>query len=155
MNNIQLMEFLISTSDMLERRLDRRLAFLRGISYREYRLLKCIEESPQRKMTRVDLATAVGLTPSAVTRALKPLEKLGYITTERGVRDAAADRAACRCTVRDARQNLAVLTEGGVSLLNDTTRAVTDMVAQLPVSDWSSKQKSELGELLSALRGQA
>ena len=141
MNDIQLMEFLISTSDMLERKLDRGLAFLRGISYREYRLLKCIEESPQRKMTRVDLATAVGLTPSAVTRALKPLEKLGYITTERGV--------------RDARQNLAVLTDGGASLLNDTTRAVTDMVAQLPVSDWSSKQKSELGELLCALRGQA
>ena len=140
MNDIQLIEYFISTSDAVERRLDRGLAFLRGISYREYRLLKCIEDSPQRKMTRVDLATAVGLTPSAVTRALKPLEKLGYVTTEKGV--------------RDARQNLAVLTAGGESLLDDTTRAVADMVEQLPLSDWSSKQKRELLELFSALRGQ-
>ena len=69
MNDIHLMEYLISTSDAVERRLDRGLAFLRGVSYREYRLLKCIEDSPQQKMTRVDLAAAVGLTPSAVTRA--------------------------------------------------------------------------------------
>jgi len=36
----------------------------------------------------VDLAAAVGLTPSAVTRALRPLEKLGCVATQKSERDA-------------------------------------------------------------------
>jgi len=138
MNDIELIEYLIATSDAVERRLDRGLSFLRGVSYREYRLLKCIQDSPQQKATRVDLAAAVGLTPSAVTRALKPLEKLGYVTTERGI--------------RDARQNLAVLTPGGADLLADTSSAVADMVAQFPVADWSATQKASLLDMLGSLR---
>ena len=138
MNDIQLIEYLIATSDILERRLDRGLSFLRGVSYREYRLLKCIQDSPQQKMTRVDLAAAVGLTPSAVTRALKPMEKLGYVTTERGV--------------RDARQNLAVLSKGGEELLRDTTAAVADIIEQLPIREWSDKRKRGLLTVLEGLR---
>lgn len=138
MNTIELIEYLIATSDVVERRLDRGLSFLRGVSYREYRLLKCIQDSPRQKMTRVDLATAVGLTPSAVTRALKPLEKLGYVTTERGV--------------RDARQNLAVLAPGGETLLQDTSKAVADIVAQLPIKQWTAAQKEGLLGMLASLR---
>ena len=138
MNSIQTIELLMSTSDALERRLDRGLSFLRGVSYREYRLLKCVQQSPQQKMTRVELAAAVGLTPSAVTRALKPLEKLGYVTTERGI--------------RDARQNLAVLTEGGQVLLQDTDAAVNDIVEQLPITAWSNTRRSNLVELLQAMQ---
>ncbi len=138
MNDIELIEYLLATSDVVERRLDRGLSFLRGVSYREYRLLKCIHDSPQQKMTRVDLAAAVGLTPSAVTRALKPLEKMGYVTTERGV--------------RDARQNLAVLSAGGIELLQDTGSAVADMVEQLPVKQWTAAEKDRLLKLLTSLR---
>jgi DNA-binding MarR family transcriptional regulator len=138
MNSNETIELLISTSDALERRLDRGLSFLRGISYREYRLLKCVQQSPQQKLTRVDLAAAVGLTPSAVTRALKPLEKMGYVTTERGI--------------RDARQNLAVLTEGGQVLLQDTDAAVNDIVEQLPIATWSNSKRGALVELLQAMR---
>ena len=137
MNSDQTIELLISTSDALERRLDRGLSFLRGVSYREYRLLKCVQQSPRQKMSRVDLAAAVGLTPSAVTRALKPLEKLGYVTTERGI--------------RDARQNLAVLTEGGRVLLQDTDAAVNDIVEQLPIATWSKTKRNNLAELLQSM----
>jgi DNA-binding MarR family transcriptional regulator len=51
------------------------------------------------RLRRVDLATAVGLTPSAVTRALIPLEKIGLIRRQ-------ADS-------RDARVGYAVLTPAG------------------------------------------
>ena len=138
MNNTDTIEFLLSTTDALQRRLDGGLSFLRGVTYNEYRLLHCIQQSPQQKLTRVALASQVGLTPSAVTRALKPMEKLGYVTTERGE--------------RDARQNLAVLTPGGAELLSDTTQAMNDMVDQLAIAQWSDKQKESLVNLLTSLR---
>jgi DNA-binding MarR family transcriptional regulator len=70
----------------VERRLDRALSGTKGISFSEYQILEAIERD--RGATRVDLADRVGLTPSGVTRALKPLEKLGFVETVRDHRDA-------------------------------------------------------------------
>lgn len=69
--------------------------------------------------TRVDLARAVHLSPSAVTRALKPLEKIGYVSTKKGE--------------RDARQSVAILTPAGKELLNDANNLVLDEIASLPI----------------------
>lgn len=79
------LEFL-ETAYALDRRLDRALSNARGISFSEYRLLRTLSKSGAVWFPRVDLAYAVGLTASAITRALKPLEKLGYVTAERGER---------------------------------------------------------------------
>ena len=53
----------------LERRLDASLGAIRGISLAEYRLLRALGDAPGAQASRVDLAHAVGLTPSGVTRA--------------------------------------------------------------------------------------
>lgn len=103
---------LVGAAGRLERRLDRALAGVRGISFSEYTLLRALAGLYDGRATRVDLAAAVGLTPSAVTRALKPLEKLGYVATEK--------------TDRDARRSLAVLTPGGATLLEDARGVVRD-----------------------------
>src|SRR5262245_10484179 len=96
---------LLDAAAMVERRLDVALSHTRGISFSEYRLLRSLSTLHQGTVMRVELANAVGLTPSAITRALKPLEKLGYVSTEK--------------SERDARRSLVSLTAGGVKLLAD------------------------------------
>lgn len=110
---------LLLTASRIERTLDRRLSSLRGISFSEYQLIRQLAGSPGAAAARVDLAEAVGLTPSAVTRAIKPLEKLGYVTTER--------------SDRDARRALATLTPAGQELLADAEAALDDSLDSLTV----------------------
>lgn len=110
---------LLETAARVERRLDLALSSIRGISFSEYRLLRALDRTPSGSATRVDLAAAVGLTPSAVTRALKPLEKLGIVVTQK--------------SDRDARRSLASLTSAGLDLLADARGVVADVTALLPL----------------------
>jgi len=110
---------LLDAAAYLERRLDRSLSAIRGISFSEYRLLRELAQQPEARAMRVELAQATGLTPSAVTRALKPLEKLGYVETLK--------------SDRDARRSLACLTEGGRELLSDAEGVAQDVLVSLPL----------------------
>ena len=96
----------------LERRLDSSLGAIRGISLAEYRLLRALGDAPGAQASRVDLAQAVGLTPSGVTRALRPMEKLGIVTTLK--------------SKRDARLAIAALTPAGRELLSDASGVIDD-----------------------------
>jgi DNA-binding MarR family transcriptional regulator len=96
----------------IERRLDNSLGALRGISLAEYRLLHALGNAPNAQASRVDLAQAVGLTPSGVTRALRPMEKLGIVSTVK--------------SKRDARLAIAALTPAGRELLSDASAVVDD-----------------------------
>lgn len=109
---------LLDAAGYVERRLDRALA-IRGLSFSEYRLLRELARRPELRAMRVELAQAVGLTPSAVTRALKPLEKLGFVETLK--------------SERDARRSLACLTPGGRELLADAEGIARDLIASLPM----------------------
>jgi len=96
----------------LERRLDNSLSAIRGISLAEYRLLRALGDTPGSQASRVDLAEAVGLTPSGVTRALRPMEKLSIVSTVK--------------SKRDARLAIAALTPAGRELLDDASGVVND-----------------------------
>lgn len=119
----------LETASALERRLDRVLSSTKGVSFREYRLLMALSEANPAGCPRIDLANAVGLTASAVTRALKPLEKIGFVTTER--------------SERDARQSLAVITPAGRDLLADAQAILRDALRDLPVNSLSSPKLTE------------
>lgn len=133
-----LMLELLETAAQIERRLDAALSGIRGISFSEYRLLRSLHESPSRSATRVDLARAVGLTPSAVTRALKPLEKLGYVNTRK------ADR--------DARRSLAILTAPGVELVADGRQVVRDILTSLPAASFGAAEAARFTSHLAEFR---
>ena len=96
---------LLRASGKIERRFDRMLSAVRGVSFTEYMLLKRLREQPKSSSSRVDLAALVHLTPSAVTRALKPLEKIGFVSSHKNE--------------RDARQTVAKLTGAGKELVSD------------------------------------
>lgn len=111
----------------LELRLDRALSNTKGISFGEYRLLSVIAEAAPRGVSRIDLASRVGLTASAITRALKPLEKLRFVKTVRNE--------------RDARQSLATITPGGLALLEDARGIVADVLRDLPLNSLGEKKR--------------
>jgi DNA-binding MarR family transcriptional regulator len=122
----------------LERRLDGSLGAIRGISLAEYRLLKALGDAPGSQASRVDLAHAVGLTPSGVTRALRPMEKLSIVSTVK--------------SKRDARLAIAALTPAGRELLDDASSVVDDtMQTVLKRSPELSSKVVELTEIFESL----
>ena len=129
--NTQFVFALLSAANGIEGRLNRVLSNVKGVSFTEYYLLEQLKDLHNGAATRVDLARAVNLTPSAVTRALKPLEKIGYVTTQKGE--------------RDARQSLATLTPAGEELLRDANNLVLDEIASMSIP------KNIRAELIQAL----
>ena len=124
-----------SAWNRLERRLDKSLGAIRGISLAEYRLLRALGDAPRSRASRVDLAEAVGLTPSGVTRALRPMEKLSIVSTVK--------------SKRDARLAIAALTPAGRDLLDDASGVVDDtMKAILKRSPELTGKMLEVTELL-------
>lgn len=119
----------------LERRLDNSLGSIRGISLAEYRLLRALGDAPKAQASRVDLAQAIGLTPSGVTRALRPMEKLGIVSTVK--------------SKRDARLAIAALTPAGRELLSDASGVVDD--AMKAILKRSTKALAQMDELIDAL----
>ncbi len=119
----------------IEKRLDSSLGAIRGISFAEYRLLRALSDAPNSWASRVDLAHAVGLTPSGVTRALRPMEKLGYVTTAK--------------SKRDARLALASLTPPGQDLVNDASGVVDDMMKT--ILERSRKNPGQVDEMIRLL----
>ena len=115
----------------LERRLDSSLGAIRGISLAEYRLLRALGDAPGSQASRVDLAQAVGLTPSGVTRALRPMEKLSIVSTVK--------------SKRDARLAIAALTPAGRELLDDASGVVDDTMRTV------FKRSPELAERIDEL----
>lgn len=108
----------VATSwERLQVQLENGLSHVKGISFAEYRLLRAIALSPGERASRVDLAERVRLSPSGVTRALQPLEKLGYVETHRGQ--------------RDARLALAALTAQGEELVRDASAVIDDVAASI------------------------
>ncbi len=124
----------------IERRLDGALGNIKGITFAEYRLLRSLAVAIGGRASRVELADAVGLTPSGVTRALQPLEKLGFIETTRAA--------------RDARLALAELTREGAELYRDATGVVGDVMGEvLDRSKLSPRDRATIVELLGDLAG--
>jgi DNA-binding MarR family transcriptional regulator len=103
----------------LERRLDSALGSQRGVTLAEYRLLRALADAPYSRASRVELAQAVGMTPSGVTRALKPMERSGMVTTVR--------------SKRDARFALAALSPSGRELVNAASAVVDEAMGRLLV----------------------
>jgi DNA-binding MarR family transcriptional regulator len=125
------------TSEYLSARIDHSLGAVHGISYVEFMVLYQLALSPAPGMRRVDLASAVGRTPSALTRLLRPMEKIGLV---------ARDHSA-----RDARVSLVTLTEAGRERLQDALSTLNDMGGRL-TKGVGDAQVDTVSECLGVLR---
>ncbi|MER5857961.1 MarR family transcriptional regulator [Streptomyces sp900105245] len=102
---------LVRAQATLVRRFDARLSGLHGVSLADFTLLLRLGEAPGGRMRRVDLAEALGLTASGVTRGLAPLERIGLVTREPDARDARVAYASLTGTGRQRLREMAATAE--------------------------------------------
>ena len=113
----------------VSRKLDGRLGSLHGISFADFALLRHLAAAPDARLRRVDLADALGLTASAVTRALIPLEKIGLVTRQAAKHDARVGYATLTAT---GRRVLGEASETAEETSKEVVRE-TDVLTQLRV----------------------
>ena len=117
---------------LLTRRFDGRLGSFHGISFSDFALLLELSRVSGGRLRRVDLAGQLGLTASAVTRALIPLEKVGLIKRE--------------SDPNDARVTYATLTNAGRRVLEEAIETA-DMISQEVLPD-GARQLNDLAKSL-------
>jgi DNA-binding MarR family transcriptional regulator len=122
----------------LIRRFDGRLGTLHGVSFSDFILLLQLDRAPGGKLRRVDLAEKLGITPSAVTRALIPLERIGLVTRQRDL--------------RDARVGYAVLTKTGQRILQEAMDTA-ELISEHVIPATGVAQLDRLSELLVQIGG--
>jgi DNA-binding MarR family transcriptional regulator len=131
---------LVRAQAALVRRFDSRLSGLHGVSLADFTLLLRLSQAPGGRMRRVDLAEALGMTASGVTRALAPLERIGLVTREPDA--------------RDARVAYASLTATGRRRLREMTATAEETASEIftaPV--WNGETLTQLSTLLTRLGG--
>ncbi|MEO6836529.1 MAG: MarR family transcriptional regulator [Candidatus Tumulicola sp.] len=119
------------------RELDASLGSHHGLSFAELRLLGTLAEAPVAGLRPTDLAAALELTASGVTRAVLPLEKIGIVRRESDPGDARASRVvltnAGRSLVANARVTAA---EGAARLMRrlslGQTRQLERLLGEIP-----------------------
>ncbi|MEW2156043.1 MarR family transcriptional regulator [Streptomyces sp. NPDC007189] len=131
---------LVRAQAALVRRFDSRLSGLHGVSLADFTLLLRLWQAPGGRMRRVDLAEALGMTASGVTRGLAPLERIGLVTREPDA--------------RDARVAYASLTATGRRRLREMVATAEETASEIftgPV--WSGETIAQLSSLLTRLGG--
>ncbi len=120
---------------VMSRRFDGALG---GLGFTEFAILFQLSRARDERMRRIDLAEAVGLTASGVTRLLAPMEKIGLVK-----RQANAD---------DARVSLVALAAGGRRKLAEAMEDAEDL-AQDALRFLEAKRIKELAAVLGHLAG--
>jgi len=119
------------------RQLSARLEATHGLTLSDFDVLVQLYYAPERALRRVDIARAVLLTASGITRLLDGLERAGWV-----------EKRACET---DARVSYAVLTDAGLQKFEAARRSHLADVDELFGSRFSEKERELLAELLGRL----
>ncbi len=104
-----------------------------GLGFGDLAVLYAISQSPEGRIRRVDLAEAVGLTASGVTRLLVPLEKIGVVKRE--------------ANKYDARVSYVAMTKSGKELFENTLKWVEMKVDEM-IPDGHLKKLDQANDVL-------
>ena len=120
---------------IMNRRFDSALG---GLGLNEFIILFHLDQAPDTKMRRIDLAEKIGLTASGVTRILLPMEKVGLVKRE--------------VNEHDARVSLVMLEPGGKRKLDEALERAELLSGELIPGD-RSRDIATLSEILSKIGG--
>ncbi|MCU0307255.1 MAG: MarR family transcriptional regulator [Thermoleophilia bacterium] len=127
----------------LARRIESPLGAAHGLALPELLVLLNLDRAPAGRLRRVDLAAALGMSASSVTRLLGPMERTGLVSRERDE--------------RDARASFAVITPAGRELAGNaqaTLGRVADVVVGAAMEPEDAQRLSALlGRLTAGLPG--
>jgi DNA-binding MarR family transcriptional regulator len=119
------------------RELSVRLEADHGLTLNDYEVLLQLYFAPEQAMRRVDIARAVLLTASGITRLLDGLERTGLV-----------EKKACST---DARVSYAALTESGVAKFEAARAMHLADIDELFGSNFTAEERDTLADLLGRL----
>lgn len=119
------------------RQLSARLEAAHGLTLSDFDVLVQLYHAPERSLRRVDIARAVLLTASGITRLLDGLERAGWV-----------EKRACDS---DARVSYAVLTADGLAKIEAARETHSRDIEELFASRFSEAERTQLAELLGRL----
>ena len=119
------------------RELSARLESTHGLTLSDYDVLVQLYHAPERSLRRVDIARAVLLTASGITRLLDGLERAGWV-----------EKRACSS---DARVSYAALTESGARKFEEARSSHRADIEELFGSRFGADEREQLAELLGRL----
>ena len=119
------------------RELSSRLESAHGLTLRDYDVLVQLYYAPGKAMRRVDIARAVLLSPSGITRLLEGLERAGWVAKE-------------QCS-SDGRVTYAKLTGEGVAKFEAAHVTHIADVDEVFLSRYTDAERAQLAELLARL----
>lgn len=128
---------LAKTQNRLTNRFDRALG---GLSLTELLVLLSLEQAPDHRLRRVELAAQIGVSASGVTRILLPMAKV-HLVKDGTVAD-------------DARVRTVMATAAGRDKLHDELKRLQFLVDEL-LPDGTRKDLGATTEFLEALGGRA
>lgn len=133
--SIELLTSLTALSDRIHKRVGARLS-AHGISLTDYQVLRQLSRAPDATLRRIDLAEAVGLSASGVTRLLNPMEKIGLVKKQNAP--------------RDARVSLVALTRAGRRVFEEADSTVADSAESL-LAALETEQREALARIVGIL----
>jgi DNA-binding MarR family transcriptional regulator len=131
----------LATHSAITRELEARLMGAHGLTLSDYDVLVQLARAPERKLRNIELAKAVVLTRSGVTRLVDGLEKDGLVA-----------RASCPS---DKRGSFVALTPEGARRLREAATTHLDGVRELFVERLGQAGREQMDELLASLPGGA
>jgi DNA-binding MarR family transcriptional regulator len=140
---------LAKTNTVLSRRLSGH-----GLDFSDFMILYYLNEAPEKKLRRIDLANKLGLSASGITRMLLPLEKLGIVTRDLNDDDARARYATLTNAgselLRDANASLEmksedIFLEGCDNKIEEFTTFLDDITDNLVLGEYSEEAKVRWG----------
>ncbi len=119
---------------LMVRRFDSALGTVHGVGLSEFVVLACLSEAPGNRLRRVDLAERLGLTASAVTRIVGPLERQGLVARQ-------ADPG-------DARVGFAALTPAGRERYAEALHTAQRVAGELVAAPFREAEREALASAL-------
>ncbi len=127
----------LATHSAITRELEARLMGAHGLTLSDYDVLVQLARAPERKLRNIDLARAVVLTRSGVTRLVDGLEKDGLVC-----------RSSCPS---DKRGTLVAITDEGLARLRSATSTHVAGVRELFVEQLGNEGVAQMDALLREL----
>jgi len=127
----------LTTHSAITRELEARLMGAHGLTLSDYDVLVQLARAPQRKLRNIELAKAVVLTRSGVTRLVDGLEKDGLVM-----------RASCPS---DKRGSFVQITDAGLGRLREAAATQIEGVRELFLEKLGAEGLTQMNELLALL----
>jgi DNA-binding MarR family transcriptional regulator len=129
----------VATHSAITRELEAQLMRAHGLTLSDYDVLVQLARAPEHRLRNIELANAVALTRSGVTRLVDGLEGDGLVT-----------RVSCP---DDKRGTLVAITEEGMRRLREAARTHVEEVKQLFLERIGPEGRERMDELLRELPG--